>query len=105
MDTELNVEKTDQIDSVAYNKRQKMLILQLNDGMDWSDKERHIKLLREKLVNYVWYVNEEEYAYKYPEVDRIELRVSFLYKEPPDCMFTLQATASRRKSKETMKSS
>ena len=46
MDTELNVEKTDQIDSVAYNKRQKMLILQLNDGMDWSDKERHIKLLK-----------------------------------------------------------
>lgn len=81
----LNVENTDTIDGVAYEQATSSLILLLADGMDWSDTNRHLLLLQEKLNNYIWYIDSEQYKEKYPNVKRIELRVNFLFEEPEIC--------------------
>ncbi|MCR5539767.1 MAG: hypothetical protein K6F71_02860 [Ruminococcus sp.] len=86
MDNKYNIENTDTIDGLAYNEPTKMLILQLADGMDWSDMNRHFELLRQKLNTYLWYIDSKQYEEKYPDVDRIELRVNLLFKEPDACM-------------------
>ena len=80
-----NIEKTDTIDGLAYEQDTSSLILLLTDGMDWSDMNRHLLLLQEKLNNYKRYIDSKQYEEKYPDVKRIELRVSFLFQEPEVC--------------------
>jgi hypothetical protein len=84
-DEKLNIEKTDTIDSLAYEQDTFSLILLLTDGMDWSDMMRHLWLLQEKLNTYIWYIDSGQYEEKYSNVKRIELRVSFLFEEPELC--------------------
>ncbi len=60
----LNVENTDTIDGLAYEQETSSLILLLADGMDWSDMNRHLLLLQEKLNNYIWYIDSKQYEEK-----------------------------------------
>ena len=48
-DDKFNIEKTDTIDGLAYEQDTSSLLLLLTDGMDWSDMNRHLLLLQEKL--------------------------------------------------------
>lgn len=84
-DEKLNIENTDTIDGMAYEQDTSSLILLLADGMDWSDMNRHLLLLQDKLNTYIWYIDSGQYEEKYPNVRRIELRVSFLFEEPKLC--------------------
>ncbi len=81
----LNIENTDTIDGLAYEQETSGLILLLADGMDWSDMNRHLLLLQEKLNTYIWYIDSRQYEEKYTDVKRIEIRVSFLFQEPEIC--------------------
>lgn len=80
-----NIEKTDTIDGLAYEQDTSSLILLLTDGMDWSDMNRHLLLLQDKLNTYIWYIDSGQYKEKYPNVKSVELRVSFLFEEPEIC--------------------
>lgn len=84
-DDKFNIEKTDTIDSLAYEQDTSSLILLLADGMDWSDMNRHLLLLQDKLNTYIWYIDSGQYKEKYPNVKSVELRVSFLFEEPAIC--------------------
>ena len=81
----LNIENTDTIDGLAYEQETSILILLLADGMDWSDMNRHLLLLQEKLNTYIWYIDSRQYEGKYTDVKKIEIRVSFLFQEPEIC--------------------
>lgn len=89
-DDKLNIEKTDTIDGLAYEQDTSSLILLLTDGMDWSDMNRHLLLLQDKLNTYIWYIDSEQYKEKYPNVKSVELRVSFLFEEPEICRKLLE---------------
>lgn len=93
MDNYYNIENTDTIDGLAYKEQTKMLILQLADGMDWSDAAGHFELLRQKLNTYLWYIDSKQYEEKYPDVERVELRVSFMFKEPDACLKMYEKTS------------
>ena len=84
-DDKFNIEKTDTIDGLAYEQDTSSLILLLTDGMDWSDMNRHLLLLQDKLNTYIWYIDSGQYKEKYPNVKSVELRVSFLFEEPEIC--------------------
>ena len=84
-DEKLNIENTDTIDGMAYEQDTSSLILLLADGMDWSDMNRHLLLLQDKLNTYIWYIDSGQYEEKYPNVKSIEMRVSFLFEEPKLC--------------------
>lgn len=81
----LNIENTNSIDGLAFEQETSSLILLLADGMDWIDMNRHLLLLQDKLNTYIWYIDSRQYEEKYPNVERIEVRVSFLFKEPEIC--------------------
>ena len=81
----LNIENTDTIDGLAYEQETSILILLLADGMDWSDMNRHLLLLQEKLNTYIWYIDSRQYEEKNTDVKKIEIRVSFLFQEPEIC--------------------
>ena len=81
----LNIENTDTIDGLAYEQETSILILLLADGMDWSDMNRHLLLLQEKLNTYILYIDSRQYEEKYTDVKKIEIRVSFLFQEPEIC--------------------
>lgn len=84
-DDKFNIEKTDTIDGLAYEQDTSSLLLLLTDGMDWSDMNRHLLLLQDKLNTYIWYIDSGQYKEKYPNVKSVELRVSFLFEEPEIC--------------------
>ena len=84
-DDKFDIEKTDTIDSLAYEQDTSSLILLLTDGMDWSDMNRHLLLLQDKLNTYICYIDSGQYKEKYPNVKSVELRVSFLFEEPEIC--------------------
>ncbi len=84
-DDKFNIEKTDTIDGLAYEQDTSSLLLLLTDGTDWSDMNRHLLLLQEKLNTYIWYIDSRQYEEKYTDVKKIEIRVSFLFQEPEIC--------------------
>lgn len=43
------------------------------------------RIIEEKLNTYIWYIDSGQYEEKYPNVKRIEMRVSFLFEEPKLC--------------------
>ena len=63
---------------------------EITDGMDWSDMNRHLLLLQDKLNTYIWYIDSGQYKEKYPNVKSVELRVSFLFEEPEICRKLLE---------------
>lgn len=89
-DDKFNIEKTDTIDGLAYEQDTSSLLLLLTDGMDWSDMNRHLLLLQDKLNTYIWYIDSGQYKEKYPNVKSVELRVSFLFEEPEICRKLLE---------------
>ena len=81
-DEKLNIENTDTIDGMAYEQDTSSLILLLADGMDWSDMNRHLLLLQDKLNTYIWYIDSGQYEEKYPNVKRIEMLSLIHISEP-----------------------
>lgn len=91
-DEKLNIEKTDSIDSIAYDKDTGKLIILLTDGMDWLDEKRHLLLLQEKLNSYILYIDTKQYqeylsrlGEDVSNLKTIEIKISFLFKEPDIC--------------------
>ncbi len=82
----MNIERVDSIDTLAYDKETKTVILQLADGMDWSDEVYHLPLLQRKLNNYLWFVESKQYLTKYPLAERVNITISFLFKESDNCL-------------------
>ncbi len=82
----MNIERVDSVDTLAYDKEKKTVILQLADGMDWLDEAYHLPLLQSKLNNYLWYVESKQYLDKYPDAERVNIVISFLFKESDNCL-------------------
>lgn len=88
-----NIEKTEIIDSIAYEEETQKLIMLLADGMDWLDQKRHMFLLQEKLNTYLRYIDTKQYVdylkrisiNQIPSIKTIEIRITFLFKEPNIC--------------------
>ena len=84
-DDTLNVEKTDVIDSIGFDKESNTLALLLADGMDWLDKRKHLKLLDRKIKNYFTYIETKQFLPKYKSAERFEIQIKFLFKETSKC--------------------
>ncbi len=92
-DKKLNIEKTDSIDLIAYEKNTGKLIILLTDGMDWLDEKKHLLLLQEKLNSYILYIDTKQYqeylsrlGEDVSNLKTIEIKISFLFKEPDVCI-------------------
>lgn len=109
MDNEkLNIENTETIDSIAYEKDRKILLMLISDGMDWSDINRHMYLLQSKINSYLRYIDTKQYLEyieqvreKYrldelPKVNTIEIRIGFLFKEPQICNEFIEKVVKRK---------
>ena len=81
----LNVEKTDVIDSIGFDKESNTLALLLADGMDWLDERKHLKLLDRKIKNYFTYIETKQFQPKYKSAERFEIQIKFLFKETSKC--------------------
>lgn len=86
-----NIEKTENIDSIAYENETEKLLMLISDGMDWSDINTHMFLLQSKINSYLRYIDTKQYLEyieqvreKYglnelPKVNTIEIRIGFLF--------------------------
>lgn len=107
-DEKLNIEKTETIDSIAYEKETEKLLMFIYDGMDWSDITRHMYLLQSKINSYLRYIDTKQYLEyiervkekyglgKLPKVNTIEIRIGFLFKEPQICNEFIEKVAKRK---------
>lgn len=86
-----NIENTESIDAIEYERETGKVILHLTDGMDWSDSDNHMLLLQAKLNNYLRYIDTEQYIEYINklgdslDVNAIEIRIEFFFKEPDIC--------------------
>ena len=103
-----NIEKTENIDSIAYENETEKLLMLISDGMDWSDINTHMFLLQSKINSYLRYIDTKQYLEyieqvreKYglnelPKVNTIEIRIGFLFKEPQICNEFIEKVAKRK---------
>ncbi len=104
----LNIENTETIDSIAYEKDTEKILMLISDGMDWSDINRHMFLLQSKLNSYIRYIDTKQYLEyieqvreknglnELPKVNTIEIRIGFLFKEPQICNEYIEKVAKRK---------
>ena len=74
-----------------FNESTNYDIKELN-GMDWLDEKKHLLLLQEKLNSYILYIDTKQYqeylsrlGEDVSNLKTIEIKISFLFKEPDIC--------------------
>lgn len=79
----------DVIDGMAVERRDKTLILEIYDHLDFEGAFEwdHITLLQDKLNTYLWYIDSRQYADVYPDeqFERFVINVHFLYEITDNC--------------------
>ena len=80
------IERSDTIDFINYDEKSGLLQLHIIDGMDWEDRPVHMKLMIDKLNNYLLYIDTKQFEEKYPETKRIEILIRHCFDQPDECM-------------------
>ncbi|WJE51100.1 hypothetical protein QRE66_17515 [Bacillus cereus] len=64
----MSLQELEQVDFMGYNKDEKIAYLVIADEMDWTDEEKHIELLQEKINLYLGFIEGGEVYERCPEV-------------------------------------
>jgi hypothetical protein len=62
----MSLEQTDVIDYISVGKKTGVVNLTLVDPMDWTDENRHLTLLQDKLNAYLRFIESGEIEQSYP---------------------------------------
>lgn len=64
----MSLYELEKVDFMGYNQEEKIAYLVIADELDWTDEEKHIELLQEKINLYLGFIESEEVYERYPEV-------------------------------------
>ncbi|MGE7849547.1 DUF6572 domain-containing protein [Bacillus paramycoides] len=65
----MSLYELEKVDFMGYNKEEKIAYLIIADELDWTDEEKHIELLQEKINLYLGFIESGEVYERYPEVN------------------------------------
>ena len=60
------IDRTNIIDLIGTDKVTGNMVLTISDHLDWNDPNHHLKLLQEKINNYLMYIESGEIYVSYP---------------------------------------
>ncbi len=97
----MSVEKTNEIDAAATEKNGKKLCLAIFDSMDWSELEKHLLILQDKINAYISYIQSHQYEESFgSKIKEFEIIIKFADKAPIECeKFISVANKQLKKSK------
>lgn len=90
------VEDTDNVDAIGLDKANGAVVLNIFDHLDWSNEQRHLYLLQEKLNSYLRFLESQEIYEAYPMASDRDLMISIAFANPPSaaaCEFIEAATS------------
>ncbi|MGE8359563.1 DUF6572 domain-containing protein [Pseudomonas sp.] len=70
------IEDTNKIDAIGIDSATGKVSLKIFDHLDWSDEQRHLYLLQEKLNSYLRFLESQEIYEAYPAASGREFVVS-----------------------------
>lgn len=76
----MSLYELEKVDFMGYNKEEKIAYLVIADELDWSDEEKHIELLQEKINLYLGFIESDEVYERYPEVKGYRFVIKILGK-------------------------
>jgi hypothetical protein len=77
------VEDTNKIDAVGIDKKTDKVTLKIFDHLDWSDEQKHLYLLQEKLNSYLRFLESKEIYEAYPPSKGRELEINIDFATTP----------------------
>ncbi|CUB13664.1 hypothetical protein BN2127_JRS1_04973 [Bacillus cereus] len=64
----MSLYELEKVDFMGYNQKEKIAYLVIADELDWTDEEKHIELLQERINLYLGFIESEEVYKRYPEI-------------------------------------
>ncbi|WP_342715875.1 DUF6572 domain-containing protein [Bacillus paramycoides] len=64
----MSLYELEKVDFMGYNQEEKIAYLVITDELDWTNEEKHIELLQEKINLYLSFIESDEVYERYPEV-------------------------------------
>lgn len=77
------VEDTNKIDAIGIDKKTDKVTLKIFDHLDWSDEEKHLYLLQEKLNSYLRFLESKEIYEAYPPSKGRDLEINIDFAVSP----------------------
>jgi hypothetical protein len=91
----MSLDDVDVVDAVGTETGDGTVVLSIIDGWDWSDEQRHLRALQNKLNAYFGFVESGQIYEAYPEADGQPLRIDVVSKFPfPEAGLALLEKAS-----------
>ena len=91
----MSLDNVEVVDAVGTETRDGTVVLSIIDAWDWSDEQRHLRALQDKLNAYFDFVESGQIYEAYPEAAGQPLRIDVVSKFPiPDVGLAFLARAS-----------
>lgn len=79
----MSVMSKNKVDATAITSDHKILILTIEDNLDWKDEDSHLRVLQEKIDAYVGFIDTKQYETRYPNMDFEEIVIEIRFKKNP----------------------
>ncbi len=76
----MNIEE---IDIVAFDEKINRVFLIAVDDLNWSDVDAHLGFLQEKILSYVNYIENGEFAKKYSSKIGMDIEIKVVFEHDP----------------------
>jgi len=92
---------TKQIDATGFSKDGRSEMLLLLDHLDWSEEYGHLKLLQEKINNYLWFIESGQAEMRRPKrliprsVKHYVIDIRFKYPPTENCLKFLEVVRQK----------
>jgi hypothetical protein len=80
----MTVENLDSVDGMGISKADGKAVLTIADHLDWSDEQRHSKLLEKKIDAYLGFINSGQLQEALPVAKACAVRVEIIYQYEPN---------------------
>ena len=74
------IEDVHKIDAINVDKETNDVILNIFDHLDWADEKKHIDTLKEKITNYIKFVESKEIESVFPDAKGKKIKICVVAK-------------------------
>lgn len=80
----MTIEKIKVVDVISIDPSTDDVVMTISDHLDWTDPDKHLRILQEKLNSYLAFIESGELLPSYPKANGKPVLIDVVFKYPLD---------------------